>query len=248
MSLPRIATREEWLAARKGLLAKEKNLTSQRDALSTERRNLPMVEIVKDYQFDGPDGRVRLIDIFEDRTQLIIYHFMFHPEWEDGCPSCTAGTDELSRGFLDHLHVRDTTYAMVSRAPLAKLQRWSARKGWDLPWYSSFGSDFNFDFGVTIDASRGFGEYNYRSLDDYAAAGQESMKTADQPYDMPGRSCFLQADGRVFHTYSQYARGLESTGGSYYFLDLTALGRQEEWEEPKGRSESARSATPDFAS
>jgi predicted dithiol-disulfide oxidoreductase (DUF899 family) len=173
---------------------------------------------------------------------------MFHPEWEDGCPSCTAGTDELSRGFMEHLHVRDTSYAMVSRAPLPKLQRWKASKGWDLPWYSSFGSDFNFDFGATIDASRGFGEYNYRSLDEYAAAGQESMKTADQPYDMPGRSCFLQADGRVFHTYSQYARGLESTGGSYYFLDLTALGRQEAWEEPAGRSESARSATPDFAS
>lgn len=248
MSLPRITTRAEWLAARKELLAKEKDLTRQRDALSTERRNLPMVEIEKDYQFDGPDGRVRLIDIFEGRPQLMIYHFMFHPEWEDGCPSCTAGADELSPGFLDHLHVRDTSYALVSRAPLAKLQRWKAAKGWELPWYSSSGSDFNYDFGVTIDASRGFGEYNYRTLDEYAAAGQESMKTADQPYDMPGLSSFLQAGGRVFHTYSQYARGLESTGGSYYFLDLTALGRQEEWEEPKGRTESARSATPDFAS
>jgi predicted dithiol-disulfide oxidoreductase (DUF899 family) len=173
---------------------------------------------------------------------------MFHPEWEEGCPSCTAGIDEVSDGFLEHLHVRDTTYAMVSRAPLDKLERWKDKRGWSVPWYSSFGSDFNYDFGVTIDASRGFGEYNYRSLDEYAAAGQESMKTADQPYDMPGLSCFLQADGRVFHTYSQYARGLESTGGSYYFLDLTALGRQEEWEEPKGRTESARSATPDFAS
>src|SRR5215472_9857205 len=110
MSLPRIATREEWLAARKELLAKEKNLTRQRDALSTERRNLPMVEIVKDYQFDGPDGRVRLIDLFEGRAQLIIYHFMFHPEWEQGCSSCTAGTDEISAGFLQHLHTRDTTF------------------------------------------------------------------------------------------------------------------------------------------
>ncbi len=135
---------------------------------------------------------MRLIDIFEGRPQLIIYHFMFHPEWKEGCSSCTAGTDELSPGFMEHLHVRDTSYAMVSRAPLAKLQRWKASRGWDLPWYSSFGSDFNFDFGATIAASRGFGEYNYRSLDEYAAAGQESMKTADQPYDMPGRSCFLQ--------------------------------------------------------
>jgi predicted dithiol-disulfide oxidoreductase (DUF899 family) len=248
VTLPKITTREEWLAARKTLLAKEKELTKQRDALSAERRNLPMVEIEKDYNFGGPDGTVRLIDIFEGRPQLIIYHFMFHPEWEDGCPSCTAGTDELSPSFLDHLHTRDTTFAMVSRAPLAKLERWKARKGWDLPWYSSFGSDFNYDFGVTIDASRGYGEYNFRSLDEYAALGQESMKTSEQPYDMPGQSCFLQVDGRVFHTYSQYARGLESTGGSYYYLDLTALGRQEEWEEPKGRTESARSATPDFAS
>src|ERR1700749_1814091 len=154
MSLPRITTRDEWLAARKELLAKEKNLTRQPDALSTDRRNLPMVEIVKDYQFDSPDGRVRLIDLFEGRPQLVIYHFMFHPEWEEGCSSCSAGTDELSRGFMEHLHVRDTTYAMVSRAPLAKLQRWKATKGWDLPWDSSDGSDFNYDLGVTIDASR----------------------------------------------------------------------------------------------
>ena len=248
MSLPRIATRDEWLAARKELLAEEKELTRRRDLLNTRRRELPMVEIEKDYVFDGPNGAVRLIDIFEGRPQLIIYHFMFHPEWGEGCPSCTAGTDELSRGLLDHLHVRDTNYAMVSRAPLDKLERWKATKGWDLPWYSSFGSDFNYDFGVTIDESRGYGEYNFRTLDEYAAMGQESMKTSEQPYDMPGRSCFLQLDGRVFHTYSQYARGLESTGGSYYFLDLTVLGRQEEWEEPKGRSESARTATPDFAS
>ncbi len=116
-----------------------------------------------------------------------------------------------------------------------------------MPWYSSSGTDFNYDFGVTIDASRGFGEYNFRTLDEYAAMGQESMKTSEQPYDMPGRSCFLRVDGRVFHTYSQYARGLESTGGSYYFLDLTALGRQEDWEEPKGRSDSVRSAQPDFS-
>jgi len=248
MSLPKIATREEWRKARIELLAKEKELTRRRDALSVDRRELPMVEIEKDYVFDGPQGKVGLADIFEGRPQLLLYHFMFAPDWDEGCPSCTAGTDEISAGFLDHLRTRDTTYAMVSRAPLEKLEGWKAKRGWDIPWYSSFGTDFNYDFGVTIDASRGFGEYNYRTLDEYAAAGQESMKTADQPYDMPGLSCFLQVDGRVFHTYSQYARGLESTGGSYYFLDLTALGRQEEWEEPKGRTESARSATPDFTS
>ena len=248
MSLPSIATRDEWIVARRQLLAKEKDLTKRRDELNVDRRNLPMVEIEQDYRFVGSSGPLRLIDLFEGRNQLIVYHFMFHPEWEEGCSSCTAGTDELSPGFLHHLHVRDTTYAMVSRAPLAKLERWKVKRGWDLPWYSSEESDFNYDFGVTVDASRGFDEYNFRTLDEYASMGQESMKTSDQPYDMPGLSCFIQVDGRVFHTYSQYARGLESTGGSYYFLDLTALGRQEEWEEPKGRSDSVRSATPDFSS
>jgi len=248
MSLPRIATRDEWLAARTDLLKDEKELTRQRDEINTRRRELPMVLIEDDYVFDGPNGAAHLIDMFEGRSQLIIYHFMFHPEWDEGCPSCTAGIDEVSKGFVEHLKVRDTTFALVSRAPLAKLERYKAARGWDLPWYSSFGTDFNFDFGVTIDASRGFDAYNFRTLDEYAAMGQESMKTAEQPYDMPGRSCFLQVDGRVYHTYAQYARGLESTGGSYYFLDLTALGRQEEWEEPKGRSASTRNANPDFAS
>ncbi|MEO9224283.1 MAG: DUF899 domain-containing protein [Acidimicrobiales bacterium] len=248
MTLPKTTSRGEWFAARKDLLAKEKALTKQRDALNSERRNLPMVEIDKDYRFEGPDGRVGLIDLFEHRKQLIVYHFMIHPEWEGGCPSCTAGVDEVSPRFMEHLHTRDTTYALVSRAPLAKLERWKAKKGWFLPWYSSADSDFNYDFGVTIDASRGFDTYNFRTLDEYAVMGQESMKTAEQPYDMPGQSCFLQVDGRVFHTYSVYARGLEGTGGSYYFLDNTALGRQEDWEEPKGRSESARGNVPDFAS
>jgi predicted dithiol-disulfide oxidoreductase (DUF899 family) len=245
VSLPKIATREEWLTARKQLLAKEKELTRARDALNVERRNLPMVEVDKDYVFDGPDGKVHLIDLFDGRAQLIIYHFMFDPSWEDGCPSCTAGTDELSPGFFEHLHTRDTSYAMVSRAPLPKLERWKSKKGWDIPWYSSFGTDFNYDFGVSIDGSVAPTEYNYRNKEETEAEG---LPFGDEPFEAPGRSCFLQVDGRIFHTYSQYARGLESTGGSYYFLDLTVLGRQEEWEEPKDRSKSARSATPDFAS
>jgi predicted dithiol-disulfide oxidoreductase (DUF899 family) len=248
MSLPRITTREDWRAARRELLAKEKDLTKRRDALNVERRNLPMVEVTKDYKLDSTEGLVGLLDLFEGRKQLIVYHFMFHPEWEDGCPSCTAGVDEVAPGFLEHLHTRDTTYALVSRAPLEKLERYKAKKGWSVPWYSSGDGDFNYDFGVTIDAARGFDEYNYRSLDEYAAMGEESMKTSEQPYDMPGQSCFLEVDGAVFHTYSVYARGLESLGGSYYYLDNTALGRQEDWEEPKGRSQSARSGTPDFAS
>jgi predicted dithiol-disulfide oxidoreductase (DUF899 family) len=223
-------------------------LTSQRDALSAARRELPMVEITKDYEFDGPAGRVALADLFEGRPQLIVYHFMFHPDWEDGCPSCTAGVDEVAPGFLEHLHTRDTTYALVSRAPLEKLERWKDKRGWFLPWYSTGDGDFSYDFGATIDDSRGYDTYNFRTLDEYVALGQESMKTSPQPYDMPGQSCFLRVDDRVFHTYSVYARGLESLGGSYYFLDNTALGRQEDWEEPKGRSESLRGNTPDFAS
>src|SRR5947207_311695 len=171
MSLPTVATRDEWIAARKALLAKEKQFTKDRDALNTQRRNLPMVQIEKDYVFDGPQGPTRLIDMFDGRAQLIIYHFMFDPEWEDGCPSCTAGTDELSPGLLEHLHTRDTSYAMVSRAPLAKLERWKAKKGWDIPWYSSFGTDFNYDFGVTIDESRGAGQYNFRTKAEFEAMG-----------------------------------------------------------------------------
>ena len=242
MSLPEIVTRDEWLAARTALLEQEKELTRRRDALSAERRRLPMVEITKDYRFTGPEGEVGLADLFEGRRQLLIYHFMFGPDWEEGCPSCSAGIDELSRGFLDHLHTRDTSFALVSRAPLEKLEAWKAHKGWDhLTWYSSGDGDFNYDFAVTIDAERGSRDYNYRDVAD-------EPNWAGQPHEMPGRSAFLRVDDRIFHTYSQYARGLESTGGSYYFLDLTALGRQEDWEEPKGRADSARAAQPDFAS
>ena len=208
-----------------------------------------MVEIEKDYTFDGPDGTVRLLDLFEGRRQLIIYHFMFDPEWEDGCPSCTAGTDELSPGFFDHLHIRDTSYAMVSRAPLAKLERWKAEHGWDDPLVLVVRHRLQLRLRRhDRRVGRGGDTYNFRTQGRVRGDGTRTSSTSDQPFEMPGRSCFLQVDGRVFHTYSQYARGLESTGGSYYFLDLTALGRQEEWEEPKGRSESARSATPDFSS
>ena len=244
MSLPRIASYDEWRAARVALLEEEKALTRARDALNVKRRQLPMVRVEKDYRFEGPDGPATLLDLFEGRKQLMVGHFMFEPEWEDGCPSCSAGADEVADGLLDHLHIRDTTLAYVSRAPIAKIEAYKAKKGWTFPWYSSFGSDFNYDFHVTIDESVAPAEYNFRSLDEWAA---KDPSWAGWSGEQPGLSCFLRVDDEVFHTYSQYGRGAESTGGSYYFLDLTALGRQEDWEEPQGRVESAHRASPDFA-
>jgi predicted dithiol-disulfide oxidoreductase (DUF899 family) len=236
MTLPKVVSRDEWLAARRELLAEEKELTRRRDALSAKRRSLPMVEITKDYVFTGPDGPATLLDLFEDRDQLIVGHFMFDPEWEDGCPSCSAGADEVADGLRRHLHVRGTTLAYVSRAPIDKIERYKRAKGWTFPWYSSFGTDFNADFGVTIDPDDPTSTYNFRPATDLA------------PGEYPGTSCFLRVGDRVFHTYSSFARGAEWTGGAYAFLDLTALGRQEEWEEPKGRADSLRAAVPDFAS
>jgi predicted dithiol-disulfide oxidoreductase (DUF899 family) len=245
MSLPQVVSRDEWLAARKELLASEKELTRQRDALNAERRRLPMVEIDKAYAFEGPEGKASLLDLFEGRRQLIVRHFMFDPRWDDGCPSCSAGADEISDGLLEHLHSRDTSFAVVSRAPLDKIDRYKARKGWTFPWYSSYGSDFNYDFHVTLDESVAPIEYNYRTRAEHQQAG--TSLDGEQPIEMPGQSCFLRDGDTVFHTYSNYARGAEMTGGSYYYLDLTALGRQEDWEEPKDRATNARGAVPDFS-
>jgi predicted dithiol-disulfide oxidoreductase (DUF899 family) len=245
-NLPQVASRDEWLAARKELLAREKELTRARDALNAERRRLPMVRIDKDYVFEGPDGKASLLDLFDGRRQLIVGHFMFDPSWDEGCPSCSAGAAELSTGLLEHLHTRDTTFVYVSRAPLAKIEAYKASKGWTFPWYSSYGSDFNYDFHVTLDESAVPVEYNYRTRAEHEQTGSDAY--ADQPAERPGRSCFLRDGDSVYHTYSVYARGLETVGGSYYFLDETALGRQEDWEEPKGRATDARGAIPDFSS
>ena len=247
MSLPEIVSREQWLVARKALLAKEKELTRRRDALNAERRELPMVEMEKDYVFTGPEGEASLLDLFEGRLQLVVGHFMFDPSWEDGCPSCSAGADEVSRGLLEHLAARDTTLAYVSRVPIDTIERYKARKGWTFPWYSSYGSDFNYDFHVTMDKSVAPVEYNYRTPAEHAEAGTAYYFEGEQPSEQPGSSYFLRDGDRVFHTYSTYGRGAEMTGGSYYFLDLTALGRQEEWKEPKGRAAAAHAASPDFA-
>ena len=245
-NLPRVVSHDEWLAARVELLEREKEMTRLRDALAADRRRLPMVEMRKDYLFEGPDGKATLLDLFEGRTQLIVGHFMFHPDWTDGCPSCSAGADEMSKGHLEHVNKRDTTFAYVSRAPIARIEAYKARKGWTFPWYSSYGSDFNYDFDVTLDESVKPIVYNFRTKEEYERLGQGGFE-GEQPLERPGRSSFLRVGDTVYHTYSVYARGLESIGGSYYMLDETALGRQEDWEEPKGRAAAARGAVPDFA-
>ena len=247
MSLPQVASRRDWLVARKALLAKEKELTRQRDALNAERRRLPMVKIDKDYKFDGPEGRVSLLDLFEGRRQLIVRHFMFDPSWDEGCSSCSAGVDEVCDGLLRHLHARDTSFVVISRAPLAKIEAYKARRDWTFPWYSSFGNDFNYDFHVTLDESVAPVEYNYRTKVEHEQAGTSYYVEGEHSIEAPGQSCFLRDGDTVLHTYSSYAQGAEMTGGSYYYLDLTALGRQESWEEPQGRAEVARGAIPNFA-
>jgi predicted dithiol-disulfide oxidoreductase (DUF899 family) len=247
MSLPEVVSPEAWRAARVELLADEKAMTKARDALATKRRELPMVEITKDYVFEGPDGEATLLDLFDGRRQLIVGHFMFSPDWDAGCSSCTAGADEMSRGHLEHIHARDTTFTYISRAPIAKIEKYKAERGWTFPWYSSFGSDFNYDFHVTLDDSVTPVEYNYRSAAEYERLGTPIYAPGDGPTEYPGRSAFLRDGERVFHTYSVFARGTETIGGSYYMLDETALGRQEDWEEPKGRADTGRGAVPDFA-
>lgn len=243
--LPTIVSREDWVKARKKLLNKEKAATRARDALNAERRRLPMVKMDKDYLFEGSDGRVSLLDLFEERSQLIVGHFMFDPSWEQGCSSCSAGAVEMSDGHLKHLHARDTTFVYISRAPYSKIESYKNQKGWNFPWYSSYGSDFNYDFHVTLDEFIAPIEYNYRGKDELAKLGMPIGST--QSVELPGRSCFLRVGNDVFHTYSVYARGLEQAGGAYYFLDETALGRQEDWEEPKGRASAPRGAKPNFS-
>jgi predicted dithiol-disulfide oxidoreductase (DUF899 family) len=244
---PTIVSREAWLAARRELLTSEKEAVRAKDALNTRRRLLPMVKIEKQYRFDGPDGQAGLLDLFDGERQLVVQHFMFDPGWEDGCGSCTAAVDELSDGLLRHLRARGTVYAVVARAPIAKLEKYRAKRGWTIPLYSSFGSDFNYDFNVTLDASVAPIQFNYRGPDELREAGMDwILNTGDQPMEQPGMSCFLRDGDDVFHTYSTFARGTEQTGGAYGILDMTALGRQEDWEEPKGRADTSRGPVPDF--
>ena len=238
MALPDVVTRYEWREARKRLLDLEKQATRERDALNARRRRLPMVRIDKEYLFDGPDGRVTLTGLFGDSRQLIIQHVMFGPDWDAGCPGCTAGIDEMSDGILTHLRSRDTAFVLVSRAPLDKLEKCRAVRGWTIPWYSSYDSDFNYDFEATLDRDRQQLSYNYK--DDPGLLEDEDST------EVPGVSCFLRDDGQVFHTYSTWARGTDILGSTYSLLDLTALGRQEDWEEPKGRAPRLHGADPTF--
>ena len=248
MSLPEIASHAEWRAARRELLAREKQLTSMQDALNADRRRLPMVRIEKDYVFTGPEGEVSLLDMFDGRRQLIVQHFMFGPDWETGCSGCTAGVDEISDGVITHLHARETTFALVSRAPIAKLEDYRRRRGWTIPWYSSQGTDFNYDFHVTLDESVAPLEVNFRTGAEIETAPAAAwVLEAKQPIEMPAVSTFLRDGDDVFHTNTTYARGTEYLAAAYTFLDLTALGRQEDWEEPKGRAAAPHDASPDFS-
>jgi predicted dithiol-disulfide oxidoreductase (DUF899 family) len=223
MDMPRIVSREEWLEARKSFLVKEKEAARARDRLNAERRELPMVEVTKEYVFDGPDGTATLLDLFEGRRQLIVRHFMFDPSWDEGCPSCSFMADDL--GPLDHLHNRNTSLVFVSRAPQEKLATFRERMGWTFPWYSSFDSDFNYDFHVTLDEAVAPIEYNYRFY-----GTKEAFEAPGQYFsgELSGTSVFLRDDYRVFHTYSTYARGDDLLGSTHDHLDLTPLGRQEE--------------------
>jgi predicted dithiol-disulfide oxidoreductase (DUF899 family) len=222
---PKIVAQNEWLAARKEHLEREKEITRQLDRLRAERRRLPMVKVDKNYIFDGPSGKRTLLDLFEGRRQLIIYHFMFDPQWEKGCPGCTSHVDAL--GDLSMLNERNTTFAIISRAPFSKLEAYKALHGWTLPFYSSFESDFNYDFHVTLDDTVTPREYNYRSgaeLD--LKHGQESFKG-----EQPGLSVFFRLGDDIFHTYSTYARGTEPYSDAYTHLDATPYGRQEDFED-----------------
>jgi predicted dithiol-disulfide oxidoreductase (DUF899 family) len=218
MSEHAIVSREEWLTARKAHLAREKEFTRVRDRLSAERRALPWVKVDKTYVFDGPHGKVTLGELFNGRRQLIVYHFMFGPGWEEGCPSCSFLADHID-GAAVHLAQRDVTLLAVSRAPLSRLEAFKERMGWRFPWVSSQGTDFNFDFNVSFtkaEMAKGAVDYNFDRREFPSEEG-------------PGVSVFYKDEhGQIFHTYSAYARGLDLLVGAYNYLDLAPRGRDED--------------------
>jgi predicted dithiol-disulfide oxidoreductase (DUF899 family) len=236
----RVGTREEWLAARTELLAEEKELTRRSDELARKRRDLPWVPVEKEYTFATDEGTKTLAELFDGRSQLLVYHFMFGPAYEAGCPTCSAIADSFD-AFIAHLNHHDVTMLCVSRAPLEKLQGYKRRMGWSFPWVSSAGSDFNFDFGVsfTEEQQRSGAEYNFQSFptmqpiieadvgsvaEQAAASGTDS---AGYMSEGPGMSAFTLSDGVVYRTYSAYARGLDVLMGFYQWLDRAPKGRNE---------------------
>jgi predicted dithiol-disulfide oxidoreductase (DUF899 family) len=214
----KVVSEAEWLVARKDLLSREKELTRLRDEVSRHRRELPWVKVNKEYLFNGPRGQETLADLFEGRSQLIVYHFMFGPDWEEGCKSCSYLADHFD-GANWHLPHRDVSFAVISRAPLPKLEAYKKRMGWGFKWLSSYGNDFNFDYHVSAtdqEQAKSEMHYNY--------ATQDWVNE-----EMPGLSVFYKEEnGDVFHTYSTYARGLDILVGAYNFLDLVPKGRDEE--------------------
>ena len=213
----KVVSRSEWLAARKALLADEKKFTHARDELSRQRRELPWVKVDKNYVFEGPNGRVTLADLFDGHSQLIVYHFMLGPDWEQGCPSCSFLADHFD-GAVVHLAHRDAGFAVVSRAPYPQIAKFQKRMGWRFQWVSSHGNDFNYDYHVSFkpdEMTKGKVDYNYTSQE----FGSE---------EAPGVSVFIKNEaGEIFHTYSAYARGLDILVGTYNFLDLAPKGRDE---------------------
>jgi predicted dithiol-disulfide oxidoreductase (DUF899 family) len=233
----KIGTREEWRAARLELLAREKEYSRQGDELARQRRDLPWVRVEKEYRFETDDGTRTLAQLFDGRSQLLVYHFMFGPEYQAGCPACSAIADGFN-GFAVHLANHDVTLSAVSLAPLAKLQAYKRRMGWSFPWASSFESDFNFDFQAAITEEQqqsGAVEYNFRTVDmrpdpnadDGHNASPVGTDWATYSRQMPGMSAFVLGDGTVYHTYSAYARGLDALWGAYPWLDRAPLGRNE---------------------
>lgn len=212
MNAPRVVTREEWLAARTEFLSREKELTRQRYALAEARRQLPMVKVEKEYVFEVPQGTLTLRDLFDGRRQLIVYHFMYYPDRNQGCKHCSCVMDNIA-GSLVHLTARDTSFAAVSRAPIAKIEAFKQRMEWTFPWVSSLNNDFNYDYYVTLDPDRGYSFYNY--------------KTVNIRGEMPGLSVFFRDNDVILHSYSTYFVGLDIFLPMYHLLDVTPLGRQE---------------------
>jgi predicted dithiol-disulfide oxidoreductase (DUF899 family) len=222
---PPVSSREEWLQQRLELLQREKDLMHQKDRVSAARRRLPMVKLDKNYTFEGPEGKQSLGDLFGGKRQLIVYHFMFDPEWERGCTGCTDYVQAL--GDLSMLEERDTRFVLISRAPLPKLEAYKTKMGWDRPWYSSFGSDFNYDFHVTMDESKAPVEYNYKNQEELVALRGPGGDKGEEH----GHSVFFRMGDDLFHTYSCFARSAEGLADSYGLLDITPYGRQEDFED-----------------